>query len=728
MKKAIFRKFTIVLISLIFLIYPIKILNGCGPGVSYPEDDFHFILNQELLSAAGYEPFFLYYGDSFYPYEDTLDSKQNIDEWYEYFQKKISKENVTNLVYGYPHAELQGILNHIQKGHKSNVATDVLLYFNQTKDEDIINYLLFVRDLQPNVEGMNQWEGCAHDLTTTENYFLTGEQLLKKSKSDFLKLRIAYQLARLAHYAGDYNKCISYFDNYIQPLNSNSCIMYWALGHKAGSLKALGNLPEATYLFSLVFANSPDKRNEAYKSIWFRGEAYEQAFTFCKNDQEKLTLLFMNALEHPGPYMEGLVKLFEINPASKELEVLVMREVKKMESTFTKSDFFYEYSEGDNSSNTLKTLKDFIFKIASTGTARTPPLWYFLSGYISYLTKDYGEAVKFIDKANVLSKDDLRFKNQARIVKTIIAIDAEDTITREFENKILQEFTWLDKMKGSHLSNYYSNEFSKAKSYFLERLMLRYEKNGAQMKAALCMNMYSPIYLKSTMNEGDVDAFITFIGKKNKSPMEIFLGQNFQYTLNQLNEIKGMLALRRGEFKKAVRYLKTSDQSIMSSGDPFEFSVNICITCNNEDLDSPGYTKLGFAEKMLELETQAKIDKVKAANNYFMIGLGLFNTTYFGSSWDLLDYERRAYRVDGVHTDCSKSLEYFLKVMELTKDKELAAKACYMAAKCEQNNSGDVLTGSNGYFSILKQNYSETQYYNEVIEQCKYFNYFVSNK
>src|SRR6266567_2203415 len=53
-------------------------------------------------------------------------------------------------------------------------------------------------------------------------------------------------------------------------------------------------------------------------------------------------------------------------------------------------------------------------------------------------------------------------------------------------------------------------------------------------------------------------------------------------------------------------------------------------------------------------------------------------------------------------------------------NKELKAKAAFMAAKTEQNRYG---TGDQPrtYFKLIKDSYSDTQYYREIISECATF-------
>lgn len=260
---------------------------------------------------------------------------------------------------------------------------------------------------------------------------------------------------------------------------------------------------------------------------------------------------------------------------------------------------------------------------------------------------------------------------------------------------------------------------------------------GEKMKSALCRNAFQPIDLYYNMDEGMVDEFIVFLNKNNKTAMELFLGNKIKYSIKDLYEMKGTFALRRAEFKKALNYFKSGNQytfsegGLHSYGDPFESVINICVTCGEGD-GSQGMTKVEFAKQMMEYEKLAKSDPANSAKYYYLLGLGMYNITMYGSSYNLTSYTRSAYST-GNHNETGIAQQYFKKALKFARDKELAAKACFMAAKCAQGAPSDdnitkLFVGDYyDYFKLLKDKYSDTKYYNEVLQECKYFSIFVKN-
>lgn len=762
------KLYVILLVCIICSTYPIKTLNGCGGGdLTYPHDDFHYLVNQNIVSAPEYEPFYFDMANELYPYSDSLFEgyENNINEWHTYFKRKIPKEEIYNLVYGYDKLVLDSIKKYSKAKHVSFVSKKVFSYFKSKKRAEAINYLIFVRNLQPVIVARDEWGGNVHDTALVTKLYIEGEELFKESKSDFIKMRIGYQLSRMAHYTENFEKSIAYYDQYVLPFSSESIIKYMALGHKAGSLKALNKTAEATYLYSIVFANCIEKRVQAFRSAGYDGESFNEALELCKNNDEKVTLYFLNALEHANPYAEGLKNVYSLNPDSKEMELLIMRELKKAEVRYTVSD--YGLYEDDESVFTQQDLKDFIVSGIEQGKVRNIALWNFFVGYIDFLEHDYDSALSYFNKVKSDKSTDLKLNNQVRIIETIIKIDQKERVDKELEAEILKEIKWLHSLSSEPIENKY--EYRNARNYFMERLHSKYVSQGEIVMAEVCANVYSPINLYWRTEENKVNVLWDFLHKKDKSEFEVYLAEKIHYSIEKLNEMKGMMALRKADFKAATQFF-TNAGSIpgaeeRSYGDPFEFKINNCMECDEED--DVTYTKLEFAKKMLEYENLSKKDKRKQAEYNFMIGLGLFNISYYGTSYNLADYYRpfseggnsedvlytlkgedglpddaaikeyyanlRGTKTFDENYDCSKAMHYFQKAMSLAKDKELAAKACYMAAKCEESNRYQGIVdidkglGKHKFYRILKDKYAESQFYNEVINECGYFNDFVNN-
>jgi hypothetical protein len=142
------------------------------------------------------------------------------------------------------------------------------------------------------------------------------------------------------------------------------------------------------------------------------------------------------------------------------------------------------------------------------------------------------------------------------------------------------------------------------------------------------------------------------------------------------------------------------------------------------------------------------------AQQYFQLGCIYYNLTFFGNSWDAIDYYRSSMDISLAYApsnenfanfDCSKAKYYFDRAMNTAlkdQNKELGAKAAYMAAKCEQNQyyinaknkevwgfiEPTYAPEHRRYFATLKKEFADTKYYKDILNECSYFNTFVKRK
>ena len=124
--------------------------------------------------------------------------------------------------------------------------------------------------------------------------------------------------------------------------------------------------------------------------------------------------------------------------------------------------------------------------------------------------------------------------------------------------------------------------------------------------------------------------------------------------------------------------------------------------------------------------------------------------SYFGDSWQITDLFRSGGNWGYVNADnrylvadselgnvenmkMDIARKYYETALELAKNKELAARTCFMLAKCDLNDFyldkdtdyhpyDDLIPilpeKYNAYYLKLKNEFSETEFYEEAIEEC----------
>lgn len=169
------------------------------------------------------------------------------------------------------------------------------------------------------------------------------------------------------------------------------------------------------------------------------------------------------------------------------------------------------------------------------------------------------------------------------------------------------------------------------------------------------------------------------------------------------------------------------------------------------------YNKKTFAKEMVRLEKLIVSDKKNAAQYYFKMANGVYQTGYFGNSWIFISYgwssyavnEKPVYVYDKDYKLAQTAKAWYLKARSLSKDPEFRAKCTFMLAKCEQKQKANgalssskwydidytnrinqlyQLNRNNIYFAELKQQYGSTAYFKKASYECSYLSDFLASK
>ena len=163
----------------------------------------------------------------------------------------------------------------------------------------------------------------------------------KALKSEYIKLRYAYQIIRLAHYTKSYQQTLDLHE-YLMPKvdNDPSIIEYWIMGHRAGAMMGLKRNVEASYLFSKIFANCPSKRESAFRSFKIKSDQeWHDCLLLCESDKERATLYALRANAKDSRGLDEMEHIYDLDPESAYLELILVKEVKKLEKDLLGLEF-----------------------------------------------------------------------------------------------------------------------------------------------------------------------------------------------------------------------------------------------------------------------------------------------------------------------------------------------------------------------------------------------------
>ena len=230
--------------------------------------------------------------------------------------------------------------------------------------------------------------------------------------------------------------------------------------------------------------------------------------------------------------------------------------------------------------------------------------------------------------------------------------------------------------------------------------------------------------------------------------------RDFDYCEAILKEFKASLLMRQPErLPEAIQLLSSLPENIKNNksviGDPFGFtSKNPDFGKFNENkYEYNQQSKLELAKQLLE-RNQNK----KSALDYYQLGLAYYNTSYYGLQWKSMAYYRCTYEPNGNFSMnvCENYFKSALNYGGVSKEQE--AEIHFMLARCAQNNytlkhgafpedyRGDDFIEENftkyfdemknlGFlsnFNTLQMEYNNTRFFNELIKECKYFDYYVN--
>lgn len=727
------------------------------------------IIKEPTLSPFFYVPTPNYYGR---PNSDSslISETDNLKEWFEYFEKFGTNKELNYLIYKSSLSEIDAAILAVENKHDqfdgSLNKNSIVKHLVKINSSEALRYLKYAKQCEPNAIGFREsnWDELVRDSTEMKQLIDIGLIQYSQSDNDFIKTRYAYQIIRLTHYLKDFNRTIALYDSLVTPLNSQSIIKYWALSHKAGALWSTGEYALSSYLFSKIFDECLSKRLLAEQNFNIENASLlNETLELCQNNHEKAVIWFLYSYNNND--MRGLKRIYELEPESVYLEILLTRAIENLEEDIYIYIKGYEQSWSNNFTRMdHNQFIDFVRKVASNKNTKRPYFWEYCAGYLSLLKHDYKSmGFHFANSRSLLTKDEDDLLERMRIIEVFAKAESVKDLNLIFESKIIDELKWLLSLNKRHSDEAFKWSMLRLADKYLE------QKDSAKYLLCLGQRLSSASY-NQTVTQIDYKSNPEAISLKKLlgfyqnaryfsreseyykvSKYDEFLMDNFYYNYNDLSEIDGTIYLAKYDFESALSsfyYIK--DALELLPADPFQMNLKDCHDCDAKSLTVKLYTKHSFAKRMLELEKEILSTPKNRAENYYLLANAYYNLTYFGNSWMIIDFYRSYFSsyYDPNYLDCSKAEEYYLKAMTSSDDKEFKAKCLFMAAKCEQNRfyndkeffqTNDYYSNYNDphpeikkenykmYFKTLNDNYSKTKFFKEALKECKYFNYFVTH-
>lgn len=753
---------------LLLLLLPIQTSNACGP-TDRSFKGYTFINPQIFNLEASDAPFLLSFGNlynQFFKQETKQKQADNLTEWQDRFCELVTKEDLEYIIYQAAISDLELLKTAAESKNMPippRLAQNSFAeYVMNKKCVETVDYLIFAKRCEPYVTKNDAWENVEKDYSTMRRLVTQGRKELMRTKSPYIRLRYAYQVVRMAHYAKDYELTLKMYDFAIPKVDrqlsrmEESFLPYWILGHKAGAMMALGQNVEASYLFSLIFEHCPSKQYSAFQSFSIKTqEEWKACLLLCKNDHERANLYAIRANLSNAKIVKEMQAIYELDSNSEHLEILLLKEMKQLEKNLLGLSFNNNAKKNKRNHNIpepyiedyLIEFQEFVRKIREDGKIPQLELWHLAEGYLELLAGDFYAANKTFDEvARNTEQEDLR--NQLTTFKLVLQIDAYRNINDEVEGQIFDILKENDTYK----------KYPDFPDYLRDKLSFLYKK--ARRPGKQFLSEFTLKDLKPHPKEEVLRDLLVIVESKNPNRFEKMLLSDYEgNTLqNELLDIQATMLMREYQLEAAFEIYKKIPRTQWDNFGifhPFKQAFDECVYCPRPIDSTAMYNKGEMLERILDLEYKGRGELENNAPYFYQLGLAFYNTSYFGYSWGAMDYFRsgatwtRLHKnKDDVypywkypfgnqeHTDVTKALYYFEKTKLLSLNPELTARAAFMAAKCEQK----MYFMSDAYraepccnqipklpesylvnFKRLKEELAGTEFYEYIIEECQYF-------
>lgn len=737
------KKFSLYISFILSAIISIALtLWACG-YVDLSEKD-NSMFAPEIITNKKYTPFFRSTASSFYDgnYSDYVKAHNeiNVEEWNQFFSKKINVDSLKFWLYNSKLEEIDAMIFKLQ-GKSSNLspqATKNSLSSVQPKEKALsfLYYIGFAKRTEAySTKQIYQWDEDTNSKPikiSAQKLIESAKKQLSKEKSNFVRERYIFQITRLYYYSNKVQDGIQFYKEQEKNFTSKNSMKWRTMGYAAGLYKMNSDLSTANYLYSLIFANHEIGKKSAYLSFLPSNDAdWSRTLSLAQNKEERIVLWTMFGIKND--LVRAISELYKLNPKSSYLELLLVRGVNIEESNFTETVFLKYYGKKTNADKKVdQKLIDLISKIANVQNTSNPELWNLAAAYLNYATKKFSKGDEFLSKIQNTEGTDLN-KVQFRMIRLFGKLYRTDSITKNVEDDILDDIKVVFAVQNKdipHLRFYFAQNWIRNHLAVLYALANNFEKAEIIQPRTTFKN-----YDINTLNK-----ILAYIDAKNHSPLEkFFLGIAQNPKVNYL-ELLGIRYTQSDELEMALKtFQKIPNYNKKIDGDPFSIHIKDCHDCDHA-VAKEKYTTISLIQKMISLKKEIVANK-NLAQNYFLLGNAFYNISYFGNArkfygnsiqdflFYFLDYDdKTSGDTNALELDNIIVQKHYTLAEQNSNDPEFKAKLTFMLAKTEQNQwfmnrpkgyLGNFKSGK--YFKILKENYSDTDYYADIIKECGHF-------
>lgn len=702
---------------------------------------------------SSFEPMFisedLFYNYSHFEYYSQRFNTNIIDEWSVYLEDRIPlKEIEYFLLDNNSTKEINELYANVHNSNKSGILNSRFSVID-SKVKGFIQFLYYAKQIEAiSLQQLDEWDiekGMKKNFASPE-IIAELENRYQIESDPFLKNRYWFQVAKAKYYSIDKSSIISFFDKTKETVKKNN-LYYRALSYVAGAHYKQRNYTLSNYLYSIVYYNCKEMRSIAAYNFHPQEQSdFDSSLQLASNNNEKIALWTLY-----GYYADELKAIREISKLDTKNEHIdfllahfINNEEKRLNSEAElKNAVEYKNVLKENVNPEAVLLIDSIARQENTSR---PFLWYMGAGYFQILAGNYKLADIYLEKSSKLISNKLLAINQIRLLQLVNNILRIDSITKQHEEKLVSEIDWLyNKCPNDSIKSFRYNHTVSWSKYYLSSL---YKSQGN--------HVFSEILDPSTnyyINQNNIDKMIEYFTKKDMSSWDSIIIGQYAFTLSDLYDYVSIknTYIYPENLDKAIYYMELSQHSNDTLDcDPFLGRIKDICECTEGNIPNIRFTKLDLLRRMKDLQLLIAKGE-RTYEHYLALGNAFYNITYFGNSREF--YFNAIINNYGIYIDplykswllnSSIANTYFNNALQVANNNEQKALCVYMMSKCERNtfyteryyedgflrdsyNQDTNYLAWNGFVK-LKNEYSHTSFYKQVIKECGYFKSYISKR
>ena len=593
-----------------------------------------------------------------------------------------------------------------EQGQNAFVAAKAKL---ANKGDRVKDALAFV-DLAHRVE---PFASASSDARPPGSLLTEAQAAMKAAREPFLAQRYAFQVLRILFYQRDWAGAVAFYDKNGSVLAGPSKDLSWrARYYLAGAAKRSGNRARGNLELARISTGYEPLANVAAQDFKPVEDAdWKESLALAKTVRDKTMLWRMVGVRIDG--VVAMQEIMKLDPKSDQLALLLAREVARVEP-MGEAVWDSEVQPADRVARdkAIKTLEKIAAKIASTPGADRPWIAELVLGHLAAKRGDLAGARLHLDKAVQLAPSDARVAAQAK-ASLAIALAANWKVDPTHESELATTLTGLDAKTFGRLG---SLDF-----VVHGKLAAAYKQAGRFVDAELLAT--GTVESKKWRDEVFIHQLIART-EQAATPWDKIVLEHAP-SRQQLETELAVRELYDGKFAEAAQAFQGKALSEQLHVDPFVSRIVDCHDCDQEKYQNAPWTHATFAARVVELEKAANGQSEAAAKASFDLGVALYNVTWFGNARAFTEntHQRSA--------DTARAETWFKRAYDLTKNRELKAKAAWGAAKCELGRnekldidepwgaSQDIPTPTK-WFAVMKK-LADTKYGKEAIKECGRF-------